>query len=131
MKMISASLTLLIFCLIFVVNSNGQKSDPLNSSENQTNKQKGDKPIKIKRKPQAAFGPGTCSQSSGRISVRATFDKSAKVTNVEIVSSSGCDRFDRNATSAAKRIKFEPAIKNGEPVTVVKLVEYTFTQFIR
>jgi len=126
MKTIILIFSLLIFGLLLTVNSNGQTTDSSNSSENQTKKPESDKPLKIKRKPQARFTQGACSESSGLVSLRVTFDKSAKITDVEMISSSGCDKFDKDAVTAAKGIKFNPAVKNGEPVTVVKIVQYTF-----
>jgi TonB family protein len=55
-----------------------------------------------------------------------TFHSSAKVTGVEVVSTSGCEYFDRASVEAAMKIKFQPAIKNGEAQTTVKAVQYTF-----
>ena len=37
------------------------------------------------------------------------------------------DGLTENSMETARNIKFEPAIRNGKPVTVVKLVEYSFT----
>jgi len=84
-----------------------------------------DKPVKILNKPRVKLGQ--CSQSSGITKLRVTFDKSAKITEAVIVQSSGCEDFDNNALKAARGIKFKPAIKDGEEVTVIKPVEYTFT----
>ena len=84
-----------------------------------------DKPMKVIKKPQPnARGcqPGT----SGRASVRVTFDKSGKVTEAEMISPSGCAPFDKSAILAARQIKFEPAKKNGTAVTTVRPVEYTY-----
>lgn len=90
--------------------------------------QTGDKKLKIIKKPGVKFSR-QCRQSSGTTRVRVTFDKSAKITNVEIVISSGCTSFDNNALDSARRITFEPQVKDGEPVTVTKLVEYNFNSY--
>ena len=129
MKIITTIITVLLFCIMFVGNSNGQTADSSNSSNKSREKRETDKPLKIKNKPTVTYSPQDCSQSSGRISLRVTFDKSAKVTNIEIIESSNCERFDSNALKAAKKIKFSPAIKNGEPITVTKQVQYTFLIF--
>lgn len=42
---------------------------------------------------------------------------------------SGCLSFDNNALSVARKIKFEPEIKDGEAITVTGLVEYAFRRF--
>ncbi len=86
-----------------------------------------DRPLKVINKPPAA--PGYCRQSEALARVRVTFDKSAKVTAAEIVIPSGCDEFDDRAIAAARKIRFEPAIKNGEPITVTKLVEYEYRRY--
>jgi len=87
-------------------------------------KKAADQPVKIIKKPVVQFG--RCSQSSGITKLRVTFDKSAKITDAKVIQTSGCEDFDKNALKAALGIKFKPAIKNGEAVTVTKPVEYTF-----
>ncbi len=130
MKKVSIIYVVLLLAMVFVGASNGQTNNSSNSSEKQKDKneqQAKDQPVKIKSKPTA--GKADCSQSSGIVTLRVTFDKSEKVTNVETVSSSGCDSFDRNAIKAAKEIKFKPAVKSGEPVTVFKQVKYSFRKY--
>jgi TonB family protein len=87
----------------------------------------GDQPLKIIKKPRAA--PGYCSQGEAVARVRATFDRSGKVTVAEVTLPSGCREFDERAVKAAKRIQFEPAMKDGQPVTVSKLVEYVYRRY--
>jgi TonB family protein len=90
--------------------------------------QTGDKKLKIIKKPGVKFSR-ECRQSSGNTLVRVTFDKSAKITETEITRTSGCKSFDGNALDSARRITFEPATKDGEPITVVKLIEYNFRTY--
>jgi TonB family protein len=85
------------------------------------------KNIKIKSKPQVRIGE--CKQDSGQVILMVTFDKSAKITEVEVESSSGCRDFDENAVQAARKIKFVSATVDGEPITVEKKVAYTFRRF--
>ena len=87
----------------------------------------GDRPLRVIRKPPAA--PGYCRQSEALTRLRVTFDKSATVTAAVVVIPSGCDEFDGRAAAAALKIRFEPAIKDGEPVTVTKLVEYKYRRY--
>jgi TonB family protein len=85
-----------------------------------------DRPLKILSKPNAKTD-GDCGRSgSGRARLRVTFDKTAVVTMVENVELSGCQTFDRNAVKAAKKIKFQTAVKNGEAITVTRLIEYKY-----
>lgn len=90
-------------------------------------KQTNDKKLKIIKKPTAKTG--RCSQSSGLAVGIVTFDKSGTISGVEIFKSSGCDNFDNNALKAARAIKFEPQIENGQAVTIKKQVEYTYQRY--
>ncbi|HEX8248890.1 MAG TPA: energy transducer TonB [Pyrinomonadaceae bacterium] len=125
-KLVAVLFSFLFFAFVFAGTSNAQTNNQTDSTENQkTAGQLPDQPLKIEKKPHSRTD-GRCSTASGTIRLRVTFDKSAKVTNVEIVSPSSCSYFDEQAVKAAKKIKFKPAIKNGEAVTVVKPVEYNF-----
>ena len=84
-----------------------------------------DKKLKIIKKP-VPFTGGKCGDAEGTTTVRATFDKSGKVTAAELVKTSACDYFDRNALEKARQIKFEPEVKDGEPITVTKMIVYKF-----
>lgn len=123
-------LALLIFTTVFAAVSNGQSSGNSDSSvkqpdaAQQTSK---DQRVKIKNKP--FVRTANCPEPSGVTTVRAVFDKSAAITKVEIVKSSGCTDFDRNAVEAARKIKFSPAIKDGEAVTTTKLLQYSFSRY--
>lgn len=112
---------MMIILVGLVAVGNGQTAD--------TNPRQNDKPLKIKRKPTAQVRDANCSDSSGRVTIRVTFDKSAKITDTLIITSSGCNGFDDNAVRAARQIKFEPAVKNGEPITVTKLIQYDFRRY--
>jgi TonB family protein len=90
-------------------------------------KKQADKPVKILNKPVVRFG--RCDQTSGRTVLRVTFDQTAKITDTKIVTSSGCEDFDQNAIKAALGIKFKPAVKDGEAITVTKPVEYSFARY--
>ena len=115
----AALLTIIIFVFLFAGTAMSQEGG------SKKDKSLKDSPIKIKNKPSAAYGT-KCPNGGGTTVLKVTFDKSAKVTNVLMVSSSGCDAFDRSAIKAASNIKFKPAVKNGEPVTIVKTATYTF-----
>jgi TonB family protein len=111
----------LVFGLAFAGTAFGQTNT--NTPEP---KQEVDVPLKIINKPHAKT-EGRCGRmTEGRTRLRVTFDKSGKVTDAVIVALSGCDTFNRNAVDAAKRIKFTPAIKNGEAVTIIRQIEYVY-----
>jgi TonB family protein len=118
MKTISNLLIILFLCFAFAVSSNAQTSN---------NQQ--DRPLKIKSKPQISPSVfSRCLEGKRNTGIRAlvkvTFHSSGKVTEVEIEESSGCEHFDKEALRIAKKLKFKPAIKDGEPITVVKTTEY-------
>ena len=83
-------------------------------------------PLKVKSKPAAsARGCG----GSGKTVLKVTFDRTGKVTEVLPLKSSGCQPFDDSATRSARQIVFEPATKNGSPVTVTRPVEYSYSVY--
>ena len=59
------------------------------------------------------------------IVLRAVFSKTGKVRKIEVVSGTKYP-FTRAAIEAARRIKFEPAIKDGRYVSQGMLLEYRF-----
>ena len=111
-KNLSKFFAIMVFSLFFAISTHAQTENNTDSKKAETvdqDKTDGDCPAK----------------SVAR--VRVTFHKSGKVTDVELVLSAGCNRFDEQALKAARRIKFEPAKKNGKKVTTTKVVEYTAT----
>ncbi len=63
------------------------------------------------------------------VQINVTFDSSGKVTKTEIYRGSGCSAFDKEAMRTGKRIKFDPEIKDGQPVTVIKVIEYGYFEY--
>ena len=110
----------LVALLLFAFAAHGQNANVSPVDDN-------NRPLKVKKKPHAA--PGYCSPNEGVALVRTTFDKSGKVTGVALIKPSGCNEFDERALAAARRISFEPALKNGEAVTVVKTIEYAYHRY--
>ncbi len=94
----------------------------------QDNSKPKDQPLKILKR-EFPKDMSDCSESAGTARVRVTFDKSATVSNVELVSASGCQSFDNKALVSSRKIKFKPAIKDGEAITVTKVVEYKFEKY--
>ena len=111
-----------ILLLLLVFTANAQTNADSNKENNTDKKQE-----KLKNNENA--DDNTDCPETGIVRLRVTFDKSGEITKTEIVLSGGCKFFDEKALEAAKKIKFEPAKKNGKKVTSVKLVEYTFTKY--
>jgi TonB family protein len=57
------------------------------------------------------------------VSLQLVLRKSGKVTDVTVVKSSGCS-YDREAIKAVKKLKFDAAIKSGQPVSQLLKIEY-------
>ncbi len=114
------------FSLILFGNSSGQIVNFSAASNGQNQK---DKPLKISEKPQPQYPKDGCDSKSGRGSFRVTFDKSGAISDVTTIKSSGCSIFDESSLKAAYQIKFSPAEKDGQPVTVVKVVQYSFSTY--
>lgn len=87
---------------------------------------KPDVALKITSKPRVSLDPRCRERGEGTVTLRVTFDVSKKVMDVSIIRKSSCSYFDQDAIKAAKRIKFEPALKNGQPMTTTKMLEYSF-----
>jgi TonB family protein len=112
-----ASFVVLVFC----GSANAQ------DSENGDSKKSGDRPVVVTSKPKPRWA--NCQDDHIKVMILVTFDKSGEITKVEVRKRSGCDEFDKNAVAAAQNIKFEPAQRDGEPITVVKSVEYMFNRY--
>lgn len=97
----------------------GNKIIPVKASEL-------DKPLKIISKPKAPWT--TNAHVQGVVRLRVTFLDCGKIGEISPVSRLPFG-LTESAAEAAKKIRFEPAMKNGKPVTLAKVVEYTFTSY--
>lgn len=67
-------------------------------------------------------------QITGNVRVRTTFLKDGQIGSVNPVSKLPFG-LTQSAVTAAKQLRFEPQIQNGQKVTVTKVVVFTFTIF--
>ncbi len=85
--------------------------------------------IKIISKPTAKYTDAARqNQFSGTIRLRVTFTASGQVGSVSAVGSLPYGLTEQ-AIAAAKSIRFEPAKKDGVPITKIKQVDYSFTLY--
>ncbi len=63
----------------------------------------------------------------GKVLVRVFINRDGSSEKVEIEQSSGFDRLDRAAMDSAKKCRFVPAKRNGQPVKTLATIPYTFT----
>jgi TonB family protein len=58
-----------------------------------------------------------------QVSLRVVLRKSGKVTDIAILKTSGCS-YDQEAFKAAEKLRFDPALKGGQPVSQYSDLEY-------
>jgi TonB family protein len=64
----------------------------------------------------------------GTVRLRVTFLASGQIGAISTISGLP-DGLTEQAIAAARQIQFEPAKRNGQPISVVKTVEYSFTLY--
>jgi TonB family protein len=67
-----------------------------------------------------------CNFGVGMTKVQAVFRKNGKITNIRIVEESDCPSFNKNVLKSVSKIKFIPATKNGQPVSVLMFIEFVY-----
>ncbi len=88
-----------------------------------------DKPLKIISKPAVGYTEAARrNQVSGNIKVAVEFGADGKIGFVFPFQDLP-DGLTTNAINAAKSIKFESAVINEKPVTVISVIEYSFSTF--
>ena len=84
------------------------------------------KPLQIISKPRASYTDAARqNQTEGTVTLRVVFSADGKIGQVTPANKLP-DGLTEQAIAAAREIKFEPAMKNGIPQTVTKLVQYSF-----
>lgn len=85
--------------------------------------------MKILSKPRAIYTEAARkNERSGTVTLRVSFMANGSIGNIVVVSGLP-DGLTEQAIAAAKTIQFEPAKKNGSPVSVTRQVQYTFTMY--
>lgn len=103
---------------------------PSTSSEIDNNKtfsgNEVDSRVKILSKPEPTYTDiARKNQVNGIVVLRAIFSSAGTVTNIHVVSGLA-DGLSEQAISAAKQIKFVPAMKDGHPVSMWMELRYNF-----
>ena len=94
---------------------------PTSTTEKQTS------PLKILSKPRPSYTDlARMYGIQGTVTLRVTFLTNGNIGAVSIVSKL-LFGLTNNSISAAKRINFEPPIKDGAAYTVTKILQFTFT----
>lgn len=85
--------------------------------------------LRILSKPRAIYTDAARTNLvQGTVNLRVTFLANGKIGNVAPINGLGYGLTEQ-AVNAAKAIRFEPAIRNGKPYTVSKIISYSFTLY--
>lgn len=125
-----SSLLILIVLFLFssVMMAQQNSSDAPQDGETYYKTREVDKTVIIKSKPRAETNQ-TCTENSLRISIRVYFHRSGQISLVKLITPSSCEYFNENSVDVAYRIKFLPAIKNGQAVSYTTIVQTNSTKY--
>ncbi len=120
---------LIFLTLILIGTANAQSGKKTEKNEQKSEEQLKDRPLEILSNPRISTSAFNQCRGNVRgrellVRLRVTFHSSGKITDIEVITDSGCNYFNDEAVRTAERIKFKPAIKDGEPITVTKTTEY-------
>jgi TonB family protein len=114
-------------------NGNGDGRGDGDNGDNTPRITKVEKPVGISKgvtitsKPRANYTDSARqNQVQGTVTLRVTFNANGSIGSVSAVSGLPYGLTEQ-AIAAAKQIRFEPAMKNGQAVAVTKQVQYSFT----
>lgn len=122
---------ILIVCVAFILTF---QNKTLGQSEEDNSKQRDkiylpdevDVKLKLKEKPLAKYTENARRKCiNGKVLLKVVFGSSGKVGEIEVVKGLP-EGLSESAVEAAQKIKFEPAKKDGEKVSVSAKVQYDF-----
>jgi TonB family protein len=83
-------------------------------------------PLKILSRPKVSYSDSARTRGiTGSVNLLVEFSADGKIGNILVMQSLE-NGLDQNAIKAAKNIKFEPQKQNGTPISVVKVIEFSF-----
>jgi TonB family protein len=91
--------------------------------------------IKFKEKPTPSYtAEARKAGIEGTVRLKVVFLATGRVGSIVVASVSDEKSFDefgltKQAIKAAKKIRFEPARRDGVPINVVKIIEYSFSTY--
>jgi len=120
-------LTVLALVVCCFVMARGQTTPPPTDEDKVYQRNEVDKPPVYLQKPRPQLNRQCRMRSSGTVRFAIILRRSGQVEISSMTQSSSCEAFDKNAYEATKNIKFDPAIKDGQPVSVATWVEYKYS----
>ena len=118
----AAVLALTICCFVA---AKAQSAPPQTEEDKVYQQSEVDKKPEILNRPKPP-NDGRCGRGPGTAFFRVILHKSGKVTSAEMIQSSSCEYFDARGREAAMSIKFNPGIKDGQPVSVTMIISFKF-----
>jgi outer membrane biosynthesis protein TonB len=119
--------TVTLFVLLFTAFAAAQ------GTAQEAERKPADRPLRVTYNPSGEYtSEARAKQLSGWIKLRVTFLDTGELGDIFYVDESTPDKslskagLLKSAYDAAKKIRFEPAIKDGSPVTVTKVLAYDF-----
>jgi TonB family protein len=126
---------LIILCsAALFVNAQGQgkgtgQGSGIDSASSAANKNSKNKALYITSKPRVAYTEiARNNDVQGTVTLKVEFKKNGKIGKISVISGLP-DGLSEQAVKAAEKIEFQPAVKNGKPITITKTVQYTFTLY--
>lgn len=119
----------IIFALLFCGFAFAQDTAKTDEKAEESVSVEPNKPLKILKKPRPRYptyesGGTVCVQ--GTVTLRIQFLATGEIGKIAVISGLPYG-LTENAIEAAKGIEFEPAVKNSKPITVTKIVPFSFT----
>jgi len=131
------SVAFVFISLIFVCSTIGQTSQTTGQTSQTTTEKiyranDVDEKAEITKRPRARIMGecGTEKNSSGRVRVEVVLNKTGKVSDAKLLEVSDCRYFNNRVLEVAKKIKFKPAIKDGNPVSQYSSLAYEYNFFV-
>ena len=122
-----------------IAQTQNPKPSPTPSPERREKEEPGEdriysvKEVDVKAKVMRYDPPQPGTDCPGRmrllVGVSAVLRKSGKVTEAEVVRESGCTSYDNDAIRVVSKLKFNPALKDNQPVSQYQRFEFLYTRF--
>ena len=119
-----------ILIVILLATASGYSFQDPNQTDNKVYEPKQvDSSIKILSKPEARYTPQASKQHVvGLVRLSAVFTAKGEIRDVQVLNGLPAG-LTENAIAVARQITFEPAMKDGRPVSVRMIVVYSFELF--
>ena len=123
---IAAVLVLTVCCFAA---ARAQSTPPQTDEDRVYSQSEVDKKAQFPKKPHPSPNGQCKMNTSGTILFNLVLRRSGTVEIISVPQTSGCEYFDRVAYKAIKDLKFDPAEKDGQPVSMKITMTLTFSVY--